>query len=191
MLSAVSASEKRVVFMGNSITEFWEAADRNFFKENNYINRGISGQTTPQMLARFSQDVIALKPAAVVILAGINDIAENTGPISLDSIFKNIVLMVKSAQQQKIRVIMCSVLPANGFPWNTRIDPKEKITALNHRLRNFAKENQISFADYYPAMVDTKGGIKAGFADDGVHPNSSGYQVMKPILQAAIQQSLK
>jgi lysophospholipase L1-like esterase len=171
------------VFMGDSITEFWSVNDSSFFADAKYVNRGISGQTTPQMILRFKPDVIDLKPARVVILAGINDIAENTGPITIDEIFANIVTMIKLAQTNKIKVILCSVLPANEFPWRAGMQPAEKVISLNDKLKTYAAKNNIVYVDYYSAMVDENKGLDKRFTEDGVHPNAEGYQTMKSILQ--------
>ncbi len=177
-----------VVFMGNSITQFWKDLRPEFFSENLYLDRGISGQTTPQMLLRFRQDVIDLQPKAVVILAGINDIAENTGPTTIETIFGNIVSMVELAQANDIEVILCSVLPAGAFPWNPNINPKEKIIQLNDLLSSYAKKHQLPYVNYYEAMVMKDKSLNANYAEDGVHPNKKGYAVMEPLVEKAIQQ---
>ena len=179
--------EDHIVFMGNSITQFWKSTRPEFFKQNPYLDRGISGQTTPQMLLRFRQDVIDLKPKAVVILAGINDIAENTGPIKVETIFGNIISMVQLAQANDIQVILCSVLPAASFPWNAKIDPKQKIIQLNNLLSAYAKANQLPFVNYYDAMVMQDLSLNAQYAEDGVHPNKKGYSVMEPLVEKAIE----
>jgi lysophospholipase L1-like esterase len=179
---SLKATNKSVVFMGDSITEFWKVNDAVFFTENPYINRGISGQTTSQILLRFRQDVINLKAETVVILAGINDIAENTGPITIDQIMKNIIAMVELAMVNKIKVILCSVLPANNFYWNPKLKPADKVIELNLRLKNFAKTNKISYVDYYNAMVDNEKGLLKKYGEDGVHPNLEGYKVMAALL---------
>lgn len=173
---------KYIVFMGDSITELWKVNDPEFFISNNFINRGISGQTTPQMLLRFHQDVIELKPTKVVILAGINDIAENTGPITVDEIIKNIVSMVELANANKIKVVLCSVLPANHFNWNTKLEPADKVIALNKFIKLYADKNKISYVDYYTAMVDTRNGLDKKYGEDGVHPNLEGYKVMEVLV---------
>ena len=172
--------------MGDSITEFWKVFDNSFFTNKPYVNRGISGQTTPQMLLRFQQDVINLKPALVVILAGINDIAENTGPITIEAIFHNIVSMAESAKKNKIRVALCSVLPAYDFPWRSGLQPAEKIIKLNAMISTYARKHKIVFVDYYSAMVDERKGLNKRFSDDGVHPTTAGYKIMGPILEKAI-----
>lgn len=175
-----------VVFMGDSITEFWKVNDPNFFSSNNFINRGISGQTTPQMLLRFRQDVLNLKPSTVVILAGINDIAENTGPITLEQIMDNISSMVALAKTNNIRVILCSVLPANKFNWNPKLQPADKVIELNQMIAAYADKNKITYVDYYKAMVDKNKGLKKQFGEDGVHPNLDGYKVMEDLLLKSI-----
>lgn len=185
-----SENENRVVFMGNSITEGWIIADPDFFKENSFINRGISGQTTPQLLIRFRQDVVNLKPKAVVLLAGTNDIAGNTGPSSLEMIEDNIMSMVEISKANNVKVILCSVLPVFDYPWKQGINPSEKIVELNRRIKSYSEENQIIYADYFSAMVDEKNGLKKEYSKDGVHPNLEGYKVMKPIIEKAIKELL-
>lgn len=180
-----------VVFMGDSITEFWKVNDGNFFSANPYYDRGISGQTTPQMLLRFRQDVIDLKPSAVVILAGINDIAENTGPITIEQIMGNIISMVELANANNIKVVLCSVLPANQFNWNPKIKPAEKVIALNVLIQKYATKNNITYVDYYTAMVDDQKGLQKNYGDDGVHPNLEGYKVMETILSKSLEQLFK
>ncbi|WP_214070975.1 SGNH/GDSL hydrolase family protein [Mucilaginibacter sp. dw_454] len=182
---------KRVVYMGDSITDFWVNNDSTFFKSNNYIDRGISGQTTGQMLVRFREDVINLKPDAVVILAGINDIAENNGPEKLDEIFGNIVSMAELARANKIKVILSSVTPAAAFPWRPSIDPKEKVKALNDLLKDYAAKNNFVYLDYFTAMADANRGLPTELSKDGVHPTLAGYKVMEPLAQKAIAQALK
>jgi lysophospholipase L1-like esterase len=183
--------QNRVVFMGNSITEFWGEIDGGFFEGRPYINRGISGQTTSQMLLRFRRDVVDLKPAVVVILAGINDIAENTGPISLEDVFGNIVSMIQLARANDIRVVLSSVLPANDFPWNPGLKPAEKVIKLNKMLEAYCRENHIIYLDYYSRMVNDKKGLDKELAEDGVHPTLAGYKVMEPLSEKAIAQALK
>ena len=179
---ATTTSSKNIVFMGDSITEFWKVNDSIFFSENPFINRGISGQTTSQMAHRFQQDVINLKPSTVVILAGINDIAENSGPISLNEILNNIIKMVALANENQIKAILCSVLPANKFYWNPKIKPADKVIELNTLIENYALENNIPYVDYYSAMVDSNKGLQLQYGEDGVHPNLLGYKVMEGIL---------
>lgn len=179
-----------IVFMGNSITESWLEFHPEFFKNELYINRGISGQTTSQMLLRFRQDVINLKPSVVVILAGINDIAQNTGPISVEMILGNIKSMVELAKANDIQVILCSVLPANSFSWRPSIIPMEKVIKLNHLLKSYALANNIFYVDYFSAMVDTSNGLKKELGIDTVHPNKEGYLIMEPLLEEALNKAL-
>lgn len=181
----------RVVFMGNSITEGWGNVSPAFFINRPYVNRGISGQTTPQMLLRFKADVVDLKPEIVVILAGTNDIAGNTGPSSLEMIMNNIISMVQLAKANKIKVILCSVLPAYDYPWSPGKNPNEKIPALNNMIKQYAVDNRIVFVDYYSLLVDERNGLKAEYSVDGVHPNQKGYQVMEPVIISAIEKNTK
>ena len=190
-LKPVSKDEKRVVFMGNSITEGWKKEDPAFFEKNPYINRGIGGQTTPQMLLRFRKDVIELKPSLVVILAGANDIAENTGPIALEDILGNIVSMVELAQANDIKVVLSSVLPAYDFWWRRGMQPAEKIIKLNAMIKGYADQNKIVYVDYFSAMVDERNGLDKKYTDDEVHPKLAGYKVMEPLVQKAIAAALR
>ena len=182
-----SAHEHRVVFMGNSITEGWLSIRPEFFVNKPYVNRGISGQTTPQMLLRFRQDVIKLQPSTVVLLAGINDIAENTGPSTIEMIANNIISMAELAKANQINVIICSVLPANHFPWRQSIKPAEKVRKLNALLQSYSYENKLAYVDYYSAMVNDSHGLKKELGEDGIHPNKNGYLIMEPILEKAIK----
>jgi lysophospholipase L1-like esterase len=179
--------DQKIVLMGNSITEFWSHSDSTFLVRNHYINRGISGQTTPQMLLRFRQDVVELHPSMVVILAGINDIAENTGPISLEQTFGNIASMAEIAVANKIKVVLCSVLPAYDFPWRRGMNPAPKVIQLNAMLKVYAEKNNMVYVDYFSAMVDERGGLDKKYTNDEVHPTLVGYQVMEPLLKAGIQ----
>ncbi|MCC6281144.1 MAG: alpha/beta hydrolase fold domain-containing protein [Saprospiraceae bacterium] len=190
-LPTLKNGEKRVVFMGNSITEFWSDTDSAFFAGKPYINRGISGQTTPQMLLRFRQDVIDLKPAVVVIKAGINDIAGNTGPTTLEATLGNIASMAELAKANGIRVVLCSVLPAYDFPWSPGMEPAEKVVRLNAMLKTYARKNNCVWVDYHSAMKDARNGLPKELADDGVHPNLAGYKVMEPMVEKAIAEALK
>src|SRR5690606_5778754 len=156
-----------------------------------YINRGISGQTTPQMLIRFKQDVINLKPAAVVILAGINDIAENTGPTTPEAILDNLSGMVSLAKAHGIKVILCSVLPAYDFPWRPGLEPAPKVEHLNTLIKEFAEKNGVYYLDYYSSLVDERKGMKKAYARDEVHPTVEGYKVMEPLVEDAIRKVLK
>lgn len=189
-MTAPASGEKRVVFLGNSITEGWINKDPDFFHDHGYINRGIGGQTTPQMLVRFREDVVNLNPKVVVILAGINDIAQNTGPSRLENVAGNIISMAEIAKANSIKVILCSVLPAYAFPWHPGIDPAPSIIKLNGILQDYAKKNKLGFVDYYPAVVDEKRAFKKDLAIDGVHPNLAGYKVMEPLAEAAIENAL-
>ena len=189
-LQAPSEQENRVVFMGNSITIGWLEGHPEFFTGKPYVNRGISGQTTPQMLLRFRQDVIELKPKVVVILAGTNDIAGNTGPSTLEMIVDNIVSMTELAKANGIQVVLSSVLPAYDYPWRPGLKPNEKIPALNKMIMTYANENEVVYLDYFSAMTDGNNGMKAGLGYDGVHPNKKGYQLMAPLAEAAIARAL-
>jgi lysophospholipase L1-like esterase len=186
-----SKDNNRVVFMGNSITEHWLKQRPDFFNSKKYINRGISGQTTPQMLLRFRQDIINLKPQIVVILAGINDIAENTGKYSLEATSGNIFSMCELAKQNNIKVIICSVLPAFDFPWRHGLEPAQKVIELNNTLKSYAKTNKLFYVDYYSPMVNDQLGLQDQLGTDGVHPNEAGYAIMEPIIEAAILKTLK
>lgn len=189
-LGPPARGEKRVVFMGNSITEGWSRFYPDFFSGKPYINRGISGQTTPQMLVRFRSDVINLKPAVVVILAGTNDIAGNTGPSTLEMIEDNIISMAELARANGIKVVLSSVLPAFDYPWKPGLNPAEKIAALNEMIKTYAKKNGIVYLDYYSSMVNEKKGLKDEYTYDGVHPNEAGYKVMAPLAEEAIAKAL-
>ena len=189
--------EKRVVFMGDSITDGWKLAS--YFPSKPYINRGISGQTTPQMLIRFRPDVIALKPQVVVILAGTNDIAGNTGPMTLTAIEDNFASMFELARANGIRVVIASVLPVSDYGKNregnpinqTTRRPPEKVIALNDWLKNYAAQNGLTYLDYFSAMVDGKGFLKEELSNDGLHPNDKGYVVMQLLVEQAIATALK
>jgi lysophospholipase L1-like esterase len=183
---APSSGEKRIVFFGDSITEGWKKISPEFFIGKSYINRGINGQTTSQMLLRFRQDVIELKSKIVVILAGGNDIAGNTGPTTHETILGNIISMCELAKANKIEAILCSILPANDFPWKRGMEPADKIEALNEMIHKYAKANDIAYVDYYSAMADDQKGLKSIYSEDGVHPNKEGYRVMEPIIETII-----
>ncbi len=186
-----AANENRVVFMGDSITDGWITTSPEFFAGRPYIDRGISGQTTPQMLVRFRADIIALKPKVVVILAGTNDIAGNTGPSTLEMIEDNIESMAVLAKAAKIKVILSSVLPVYDYPWRPGQQPAEKIATLNQWIKKYAQENGCIYLDYYSSMVDDRKGLKAAYSSDGVHPNKAGYKVMEPLAEKAIDLALK
>ncbi|WP_460687544.1 SGNH/GDSL hydrolase family protein [Niabella aquatica] len=190
-LGLPTAGENRVVFMGNSITEGWNEADPDFFKENKYINRGIGGQTTPQMLVRFRADVINLRPKVVVILAGTNDIAGNTGPSTPEMIQNNIASMAELAQAHHIKVVLCSVTPVYDYPWKPGLQPAEKIVALNAWIKQYALKNNCIYADYWSTMADERKGMRTALSKDGVHPILEGYKIMEPIVQQAIKKALQ
>jgi len=191
-LAPPAKGEDRVVFMGDSITQGWkiEGPDGHF-PGKPYLNRGISGQTTPQMLVRFRQDVIDLKPKVVVILAGINDIAGNTGPETPEEIEGNLASMAELAAANHIRVVMCSVLPAFDFPWMPGMAPAGKVVALNEWIKGYAAEKGHAYVDFYTAMKDERGGLPMNLSADGVHPLPAGYAVMKPLVEAGIEKALK
>jgi len=184
------SNENRIVFMGNSITEGWSQHHPEFFKGKPYINRGISGQTTPQMLIRFRQDVIALKPKVVVILAGTNDIAGNTGPMTLEMIANNIISMCEIAQVNGINVIISSVLPAFDYPWKPGLNPDKKIPKLNKMLKQYAENKSFVYLDYFTSMADARNGLNKEYGSDGVHPNKTGYKVMETLAEEAISKAL-
>ncbi|MBX2898676.1 MAG: prolyl oligopeptidase family serine peptidase [Cyclobacteriaceae bacterium] len=184
-------SENRIVFMGNSITEGWSRVDKSFWEGKPYINRGISGQTTPQMLLRFQQDVINLKPKVVVLLAGINDIAGNTGPITLEQTRDNIIAMIQLAKANGIKVVVSSVIPAYDFPWRPGMEPAQKVVALNNMLKAYCEANKLVYLDYHTAMKDERNGLQQELGYDGVHPNLQGYKVMAPLAEKAIAAALK
>ena len=180
----------RVVFYGDSITDSWGRSLGSFFPGKGYINRGISGQTTPQMVVRFRQDVINLHPAAVVVLAGTNDIAGNTGPETPEQIEDNFKSMIDLAKANGIRMIVSSILPVADYPWKPGLKPAPKIQALNNWLAGYCVNHGVTYLDYYSAMADDNGGMKAGLASDGVHPTAAGYAVMEPLAQAAIDKAV-
>jgi lysophospholipase L1-like esterase len=188
----VKAGEERVVFMGDSITDAWGRSYGKFFPGKPYINRGISGQTTPQMLIRFRPDVIALKPKAVVILAGTNDIAGNTGPMSLEEIQGNLMSMTELARANDIKVVLASVMPvSDALKPQTARRPPEKIRALNEWIKNYASKTGAVYLDYYSAMADDKGMLRTELTYDGLHPNAAGYDLIMPLAQKAIDQALR
>lgn len=186
-LGLPASNETRVVFMGNSITDSWSEIVPEFFEGKPYINRGISGQTTPQMLVRFRQDVVNLKPKVVVILAGTNDIAGNTGPSTLEMIEDNIASMVEIAEANGIKVLLCSVLPVYDYPWKPGINPAEKIVQLNKWIKDYAEVKNLIYVDYFTPMADERNGLRKEYSEDGVHPNKLGYEIMAPIVESAIK----
>jgi lysophospholipase L1-like esterase len=190
-LSPPVKNENRVVFLGNSITAGWAPYFATMFPGEPYIGRGIGGQTTPQMLVRFRQDVIELKPKVVVILAGTNDIAGNTGPSTLEMIENNIASMAELAKANGIRVVLSSVLPVWDYPWKPGLEPAPKIIALNKWMKDYAREHGAVYLDYHSAMADSRGGMRSELANDGVHPNEAGYRIMAPLAEQAIQRALR
>ncbi len=187
-LPAPLPGQNRVVFMGDSITQGWKLDAS--FPGKPYINRGISGQTTPQMLVRFRQDVIDLKPSVVILLAGTNDIAGNTGPMTLDQTEGNLASMAELASANGIRVVLCSILPAFDYHWAPGREPAPKIAQVNAWLRNYAAQKGFVYVDYYSAMKDSRGGLPATLSKDGVHPLPAGFAIMTPLAQAGIDQAL-
>jgi lysophospholipase L1-like esterase len=190
-LAPPAAGESRVVFMGDSITDGWGRPRGTFFPGKPYVNRGISGQTTPQMLIRFRPDVLALKPKAVVILAGTNDIAGNTGPMTLDAIEDNLMSMAELANANNIRVVIASVMPVCDYirPQTER-RPPERIIALNAWIKDYTAKNGFVYLDYYSAMLDDKQMLRKELTYDGLHPNEAGYEVMGPLAEKAIAAAL-
>lgn len=180
-------SEIRVVFLGNSIFEGWSVARPEFFIDKPYFNRGISGQVTAQMLLRFQDDVAQLQPDVLVLKAGINDIAENAGTYDQQKTLKNIKSIVQLAKANKIKVVLCSVLPANKFVWRPALQPADKVIALNRALQEYATKEGVYYLDLYSAVVDDQKGMKAIYANDGVHPTIDGYKVLEPLVEAAIK----
>ncbi|MDQ8155000.1 MAG: SGNH/GDSL hydrolase family protein [Gemmatimonadota bacterium] len=189
-LPSPAEGEQRVVFYGNSITDGWARHFPVMFPGKPYVGRGISGQTTPQMLVRFHQDVIALQPRVVVILAGTNDIAGNTGPSTLEMIEDNLSAMTELAKQHGIRVVLSSVLPVYDYPWKPGLEPAPKIIALNAWLKQYAESAGETYLDYHTAMADARGGLPSTLAADGVHPNEAGYRIMAALADAAIARAL-
>ncbi len=183
--------DRRVVFYGNSITDAWAKHFPAMFPGKPYVGRGISGQTTPQMLVRFRQDVIALHPAVVVILAGTNDIAGNTGPSTQAMIADNIISMVELAQANGIQVVLSSVLPASEYRWRPGLEPGPKIVALNAWMREYAASHDVVYLDYHSAMANAALGLDPSISQDGVHPNEAGYRMMAPLAEQAILLALE
>ncbi len=189
-LPAPAPGERRVVFMGNSITDGWARFFPAMFPGKPYIGRGIGGQTTPQMLVRFHADVVALAPAVVVILAGTNDIAGNTGPSTNEMIQDNLQAMTEIAQANHIRVVLSSILPVFDYPWRPGLTPAPRIVAVNAWLKAYAARVGATYLDYHTAMRDERDGLRAGLGDDGVHPNEAGYRIMARLAQQAITTAL-
>jgi lysophospholipase L1-like esterase len=190
-LAPPRSGEQRVVFYGNSITEAWAWYFEAMFPNKPYVGRGISGQTTPQMLVRFRQDVIALQPAVVVILAGTNDIAGNTGPSTQAMIQDNLISMTELARANGIAVVLSSVLPAYDYRWRPGREPAGKIVALNAWMKEYASSHDVVYLDYHSAMADERQGLRAELSEDGVHPNEAGYRVMAPLAERAIADALR
>lgn len=178
--------ENRIVFLGDSITEFWIDELPSFFEGSSFINRGISGQTTPQMLGRFEQDVISLNPNSLHLLAGTNDIAGNTGDMTIDMTLQNIYEMIRLAKQNQIQVFIGSILPASSFGWKPLIKPAMFIKELNEKLKKLSVELGCIYIDYHQEMQNSEGGMNSTFADDGVHPNKEGYILMANILEKSL-----
>ena len=190
-LMAGPAQPNRVVFYGNSITQGWAPLFAKQFPGKPYVGRGIGGQTTPQMLVRFRQDVIGLKPKVVVILAGTNDIAGNTGPSTIEMIEDNLASMTELAQAHHIRVVLSSVLPVYDYPWKPGLQPAQKIMDINTWMKAYAKRVGAIYLDYHTSMQDERHGLKAEYGNDGVHPNEAGYSVMAALAQRAIDRALR
>ena len=197
-LSPGASGEHRVVFMGDSITEAWmnhgtgaSAENPGFFPGKPYLDRGISGQTTPQMLLRFRQDVIDLKPAVVVIFAGTNDVAGNTGPITAEQTEGNLQSMAELAKVNGIKVVLCSILPSYEFKWRPGREPAQRIIAINKWIKGYAEANHYPYVDFHTAMADERQGLPEKLSKDGVHPNAAGYAIMNPLVEAGIAEALK
>lgn len=185
-----TVSNPRIVMMGDSITQAWPMNDPEFFSGKPWINKGIGGQTTAQMLQRFRTDVITLKPQIVIIMGGTNDIAGNSGPITLQMTMDNIAAMAKLAKTNKIKPVLCSVLPADVIPWKKSANPADKIITLNQMIKAYANKHKIPYIDYYPVMAEGKA-LKKEYTGDGVHPNKKGYRAMAPVLKQALSDVLK
>ena len=192
-LSEVKPGEHRVVFYGDSITDAWgnQAQKWPFFPNENYLDRGISGQTTAQMLIRFRQDVIDLHPRVVLLLAGTNDIAGNIGPVSLQMVADNIASMAELARANGIRMVLCSVLPSDHFTWRPDVQPAEPIRQLNAWIKHFAASKGFVYVDYYSALTNADGGMDKELALDGVHPTAAGYAIMTPLAEKGIAEALR
>lgn len=175
----IAGHKVNAVFMGNSITDNWARLDPEFFSSHGFVGRGISGQTTSEMLVRFRRDVLDLEPEAVAILAGINDIAQNNGYISLENTFGNIVSMCELAKAHRIKVIICSTLPCDRLSWRPEIKPAEQVKELNAMLKDYADRNRILFVDYWSVMANGNGGLDKEISGDGCHPNIDGYEIME------------
>lgn len=189
-LGAPAPGQARVVFMGDSITEFWDKAKLAMFANPAFVNRGVSGQTSSQMLVRFRQDVIALQPSVVVILAGTNDIAGNTGPVSVETIAGHLESMVDLAQANGIRVVLAALVPAKAYYWAPELRPAERVVGLNRLIRAMAQRRGLVHLDFFTPMADEQLGCKRDYCDDGVHPNAAGYRLMQPLAEQAVRAAL-
>jgi len=183
--------EKRVVFLGSSIFEFWKQKDPEYFNSNAYVDRGISGQISPQLLIRFRQDVINLKPRAVIILAGSNDLAGSRGHVNNETILNNVKSMAELARKNHIKVILCKYLPIYEYPWNKALKgAADQIISMNNAIVAYANENNFTILDYFTPLVDSRNGQKAEFTTDGVHPNLAGYKIMEVVTDEAIRKTI-
>ena len=185
-----SSQKANVVFMGNSITDFWVNRDPKFFSDNGFLGRGISGQTSSEMLVRFRRDVIDIHPRVVVILAGTNDVAENNGKIELSNVLGNIQSMCELARANRIEPVLCSVLPCNHFAWRKDLQPAKKIQELNALIHEYADRAEIAYVDYYTPMATADGGMRPELTKDGCHPNDTGYKIMEEVVMGIISQAL-
>jgi lysophospholipase L1-like esterase len=192
-LESEAADKRRVVFFGDSITDAWgrRPGTGTFFPGEPYVNRGISGQTTAQMVVRFQQDVVDLHPQVVLILAGTNDVAGNTGPMTAQMTLENFRAMVEMARANNIRAAVASILPTGDFPWRKGLEPAPKIRALNQQLKAYCESAHVVWVDYYSVLADADGAMKPGLSVDGVHPNAAGYALMAPLAEAGIKQALR
>ncbi|MFC4211488.1 GDSL-type esterase/lipase family protein [Pedobacter lithocola] len=191
LLGLPKKGEKRVVFLGSSIFEFWKDKDPEYFANHAYVDRGISGQISAQLLIRFRQDVINLKPKAVIILAGSNDLAGSKGHVTNETIMNNVKSMAELARKNNIKVILCKYLPVYEYPWNKNLKgAAEQIISLNKNIVAYATENHFTVLDYFTPLVDEKNGQKAEYTTDGVHPNLAGYKIMEAVTDAAIMKAI-
>lgn len=184
-----SGDYPEVVFMGNSITEGWVGSNPEFFQENNFVGRGIGGQTTPQMLIRMIPDVVDLRPKVVVILAGTNDVAGNTGYATVKMITDNLKAMAEIAKQNNIKVILSSILPVYDYPWRSGLEPVKIIAEINTWIKEYAHNNDLVYLNYFDAMANDVKGLKEEYSSDGVHPNKEGYHIMEPLVLKAIDRA--
>lgn len=191
MIAAPKPGESRVVFMGNSITQGWSDASPEFFEGKPYIERGISGQTTPQMLVRFRADVVDLMPKVVVILAGTNDVAGNTGPATNEMIQDNLASMAEIASANGIKVVLSSILPVYDYPWRRGLNPSQRIIDINSWMKRYCEEHGHIYLDYFSSMVDDRNGMDSTYTYDGVHANKAGYTLMESLVEPAIQKALE